>query len=79
MYLDQQIDDISHGLPNGTAARRLSTREDAMQKILNDKTFSFRGNGILFAAAHERARRANMTFAEFCRAAVRDAVKDQAA
>ncbi|MEN2747780.1 hypothetical protein [Sphingomonas sp. T9W2] len=79
MYLDQQIDDISHGLPNGTAVRRLSTREDAMQKIVNDKTFSFRGNGILFAAAHERARRANMTFAEFCRAAVRDAVKDQAA
>lgn len=79
MYLDQYNDDISHGLPNGIAARRLSTREDAMQKILNDKTFSFRGNGILFAAAHERARRANMTFAEFCRAAVRDAVKDQAA
>lgn len=79
MYLDQHNDDIRHGSPNGTAARRLSTREDAMQKILNDKTFSFRGNGILFAAAHERARRANMTFAEFCRAAVRDAVKDQAA
>ncbi|KQM28757.1 MULTISPECIES: hypothetical protein [unclassified Sphingomonas] len=79
MYLEQHNDDLNHGMPHGSAVRRLFTREDAMQKILNDKTFSFRGNGILFAAAHERARRANMTFAEFCRAAVRDAVKDQAA
>lgn len=79
MYLDQHNDDLSHGLPGGSVVRRLSTREDAMQKIQNDKTFSFRANGFLFAAAHERARRENMTFAEFCRAAVRDAVKDQAA
>jgi len=79
MYLDQHNDDLNHGLPSGSAARRLSTREDAMQKILNDKTFSFRGTGILFAAAQERARRENMTFADFCRAAVRDAVKDNAA
>ncbi len=79
MYLEQHYDDLNHGLPHGSAVRRLFTREDAMQKITQDKLFAFRGNGILFAAAHERAHRENMTFAEFCRAAVRDAVKDQAA
>ncbi len=79
MYLDQHNDDLNHGLPNGSVVRRLFTCEDAMQKILNNKTFSFRGTGFLFAAAQAQARRENMTFADFCRAAVREAVKDQAA
>lgn len=79
MYLDQQPDDLCHGLPNGSAVRRLSMRGDAMQKIKQDNFFAFRANTRLVEAAQERARDANMTVAEFCRAAVREAVKVEAA